>query len=94
MVVVNLNQIGPVPHRFVSRQDLAAVLEACEEILADTPYDELTPVLADWETGLTWRSLEAQPVDDAWYCRALLVTCLRGLRGEMRPQFYWLSDHD
>lgn len=94
MVVVNLNQIGPVPHRFVSREDLAAILQACEEIMADTPEGELAQILCDWETGLTWRALEAAPVDDAWYCRALLVLCLRGLRGEMRPQFYWFSDLD
>jgi hypothetical protein len=94
MVVVNLQQIGPVPHRSVSREELAAVLEAAEEIQADTPWAELTPILADWETGLTWRSLEAQPVDEAWYTRALLLTCLRGLRGEMAPQFYWLNKLD
>jgi hypothetical protein len=40
---------------------------------------------------LTWRSLEAQPVDDAWYSRALLLTCLRGLRGEIAPNFYYFS---
>ena len=94
MVIVNLQQIGPVPHRFVSREELATILEAAEEIIRDTPWDELTPILGDWETGLTWRSLEAQPVDEAWYTRALLLTCLRGLRGEMAPQFYWLNKLD
>jgi hypothetical protein len=91
MVVVNLQQIGPVPHRFVSREDLATVLAAAEEIISDTPWDELTAILCDWETGLTWRSLDSRPVEDAWYTRALLVVCLRGLRGEMAPDFYYLG---
>ena len=91
MVVVNLQQIGPVPHRFVTQAELATVLESAEEIIADTPESDLDEILAEWETGLAWRSLEAQPVDDAWYSRALLLTCLRGLRGEIAPQFYYFS---
>jgi len=91
MVVVNLQQIGPVPHRFVSGAELATVLEAAEEIIQDTPWDELATILCEWETGLTWRSLEPAPVDEAWYTRALLVLCLRGLRGEMAPDFYYLG---
>ena len=94
MVVVNLQQIGPVPHRFVSREELGIIKEAAEEIIADTPCDELNEILCEWETGLTWRALEAQPVDDAWYSRALLLTCLRGLRGEIAPQFYYFSRDD
>ena len=94
MIVVNLQQIGPVPHRFVTQEELAICLEAAEEILRDTPESDLSEILAEWETGLTWRSLETRPVSAAWYTRALLVTCLRGLRGEMAPQFYWLSKDD
>lgn len=94
MIVVNLQQIGPVPHRFVSREELGVVLESAEEIMADTPESELDEILCEWETGLTWRALEARPVDDAWYSRALLVTCLRGLRGEIAPQFYYFSRDD
>jgi hypothetical protein len=91
MVVVNLTQIGPVPHRFVTQEELGIVYESAQEIIRDTPESELDAILAEWETGLTWRALEAQPVDDAWYSRALLLTCLRGLRGEIAPQFYYFS---
>jgi hypothetical protein len=94
MVIVNLTQIGPVPHRFVTQEELAIIREAAEEIIGDTPETELDEILAEWETGLTWRSLEAQPVDDAWYSRALLLTCLRGLRGEIAPNFYYFSRDD
>ena len=94
MVVVNLQQIGPVAPRFVSRAELAVIHESATEIIADTPESDLDEILNEWETGLTWRSLEARPVDDAWYTRALLVICLRGLRGEISPQFYWLSKDD
>jgi len=91
MVVVNLQQIGPVPHRWVSTEDLVTILQAAEEIIADTDHAELAQILADWETGLTWRSLETAPVEDAWYTRALLVVCLQGLRGETAPVFYYLG---
>jgi hypothetical protein len=91
MVIVNLNSIGPVPHRFVGLAELDATRQAAEEIIADTPESELDTILDEWEMGLTWRSLEQTPVDDAWYLRALLLTCLRGLRGETAPSFYWLS---
>jgi hypothetical protein len=94
MVVVNLQQIGPVPHRFVSRAELDIVLTSAEEIIRDTPESELDEILNEWETGLTWRALEVAPVDESWYTRALLLTCLRGLRGEIAPQFYWLNNLD
>ena len=88
MIVVNLQQIGPVPHRFCSREELAVVLEIAEEIMATTPADVLVEILTEWEIGLTWASLDPQPVDDEWYYRALLLTCCRGLLGQMRPVFY------
>lgn len=91
MVVVNLQHVGPVPHRFVCQEELGIIKESAEEIIRDTPESDLDEILAEWETGLTWRALEATPVDDAWYSRALLLTCLRGLRGEIAPQFYYFS---
>lgn len=94
MVIVNLTELGPVAPRWVNRAELATTLEAAEEIMADVPAAELAAILTEWELGLTWRSLEATPVDDAWYHRALLVTCLRGLRGEIQPSFYWITDND
>ena len=90
MICVNLNQIGPVPHRFCSREELAVVLSTAEEIIADTDRDVLAEILEEWEIGLTWTSLEAEAVGEEWYYRALLLTCIRGLRGEMRPHFYCL----
>lgn len=92
MIVVNLQQIGPVPHKFCSREELAVVLSTAEEIMADTDAEVLEEILAEWETALTWASLEPGGVTEEWYYRALLVTCCRGLRGEMTPQFYTI-DH-
>ena len=91
MIVVNLQQIGPVAHKFCEPAELAIVLAVAEEIQADTDCDSLAEILVEWETALTWRSFEQPPVDEEWYYRALLVTCLRGLRGEMRPQFYTID---
>ena len=91
VIIVNLQQIGPVPHRFCSREELAVVLETAEEIMATTDTETLTESLEEWEIGLTWASLDPQPVDDEWYYRALLLTCCRGLLGQMRPVFYTLA---
>lgn len=91
MIVVNLQQIGPVPHRFCSLGELTAVLDTAQQIIHETDYTVLTEILMEWETALTWDSLDPQPVGEEWYYRALLVTCCRGLRGEMRPQFYTID---
>lgn len=91
MIVVNLQQIGPVPHKFCEVGELAAVLAAGEEIIAETDYDTLAEILCEWETALTWASLDDSPVTEEWYYRALLVLCIRGLRGEMRPEFYTVA---
>ena len=88
MIVVNLQQIGFVPHRFCNTEELAVVLQIAEDIMATTDQDQLDQILMEWETALIWRSLETAPVDDEWYYRALLLTCCRGLRGEMAPDFY------
>jgi hypothetical protein len=62
MIVVNLQQIGPVPHKFCSREELAAILETADLIMADTLYEDLTTILEEWETALTWASFEPTPV--------------------------------
>lgn len=94
MIVVNLQQIGPVPHRVVDQEVLQDILDTALEIEADTDYDVLTEILCEWETVLAWRSFDREPVDDSWYIRAMLLTCLRGLRGEMRPQIYTIKRDD
>jgi hypothetical protein len=88
MIVVNLQQIGFVPHKFCDAEELAVVLHIAEEIMAATDADRLNEILIEWETALIWRSLDLAPVDDEWYYRALLLTCCRGLRGEIAPVFY------
>jgi hypothetical protein len=91
MIVVNLQQIGPVAPKFCSPEELAVVYCVAQEILADTPEDVLLETLVEWETALTWDSISEEPVGEEWYYRALLVTCIRGLRGEMRPSFYTIT---
>jgi hypothetical protein len=88
MIVVNLQQIGFVPHRFCCAEELSVVHSIAQEIMAQTEPDILDEILTEWETALIWRSMETRPVDDEWYYRALLLTCCRGLRGEMSPDFY------
>jgi len=91
MIVVNLQQIGPCMPRFCEPAELAVVLAVAEEIMSDTEYDVLTQILNEWEAALCWASMDAEPVTEEWYYRALLVTCIRGLRGEMRPVFYTIA---
>lgn len=74
--------------RFCEPAELAVILEVAEDIMSTTDSDTLAEILTEWETALCWRSLESEPVGDEWYYRALLLTCCRGLRGEMRPVFY------
>ena len=91
MICVNLQQIGPVPPRFCTREELTMIMSTAAEILADTPEDVLDQILDEWETALAWTSQDLRPVSEEWYMRALLLTCIRGLRGEMRPQFYTIG---
>ena len=92
--MIDFAQIGPVPPYLSSHADLLEVLSAAEQIMATTAESDLDDILDSWETGLTWRSLAAEPVDSAWYVRALLVICLRGLRGESAPKFQVLPGRE
>lgn len=94
MVLIDFAQIGPVAPHVSSRADLLEVLAAAEHIMETTAESDLDGVLDSWEMGLTWRSLASEPVGDAWYVRALLVMCLRGLRGESAPKFQVLPGRD
>ena len=91
MIVVNLQQIGPCMPRFCEPAELAVILSVAEEIMCDTEDDVLTTILTEWEIALCWTSLEPGTLEDEWYYRALLLTCIRGLRGEMRPVFYTIT---
>jgi len=88
MIVVNLQQLGLVPDKTCSPEELAVVYEIAKEIMGSTETDVLADILNEWETALIWRSLESAPVDEQWYYRALLLTCIRGLQGDIRPDFY------
>jgi hypothetical protein len=88
MIVVNLQQLGLVPHKTCSPEELAVVYGIAQDIMATTETDVLAEILIEWETALIWRSLEAGPVGEEWYYRALLLTCIRGLQGDIRPDFY------
>ena len=91
MIVVNLQQIGPSEPRFCEPAELTVIYTIAQDIMAATDTETLDSILNEWETALCWRSLEQEPVTDEWYYRALLLTCIRGLRGEMRPCFYTIA---
>lgn len=89
--MVNLTDIGPVPPFLATPADLQSIYSAALQVWENTPEEVLTETLAQWESGLTWASMGSEPVTDAWYVRALLVTCLRGLRGESPPKMWPLT---
>jgi hypothetical protein len=91
MIVVNLQQIGPSEPRFCEPAELSVIYTIAQDIMQSTDSDTLDQILTEWETALCWRSLEEPAVGDEWYYRALLLTCIRGLRGEMRPNFYTIT---
>jgi hypothetical protein len=91
MIVVNLQQIGPSEPRFCEPAELAVIYTIAQDIMQSTDTETLDQILIEWETALCWRSLEQEPVTDEWYYRALLLTCCRGLRGEMTPNFYTIT---
>jgi len=91
MYVVNLQQIGPSEPRFCEPAELTVIHTIAQDIMAATDTETLDQILNEWETALCWRSLEETAVGDEWYYRALLLTCIRGLRGEMRPSFYTIA---
>jgi hypothetical protein len=93
MIVVNLQHCGLVPHKFCHKEELAVVLGVAEEILADEPDAEtMDQIVTEWETALIWDSMTQRGVSSEWYYRALLLTCVQGLRGKITPQFYFLGD--
>jgi hypothetical protein len=91
MIVVNLQQIGPSEPRFCEPAELTVIYTIAQDIMQSTDTETLDSILVEWETALCWRSLEQDPIGDEWYYRALLLTCIRGLRGEMRPNFYTIT---
>lgn len=83
MLFIDLTDIAPVPPYLTSGDDLAQVLAAAEDILATTPAQDLREIMADWHMALSWT---ANAADEAWYVRALLLTCVVGLLGDRAPK--------
>lgn len=94
MVVVNLNQFGMAPPCEFTQAQLAATLDTAEAMIRDCPEQDIDQLLERWESALAWSSMTARGVDEAWCQRALAVLCLRGLRGEMRPDFWYFGTSD
>jgi hypothetical protein len=88
MILIDLHLLGLVPPCSATAAELAAVLACAEELEATTDPDVMATILTEWELALTWTSLSPDRVNEQWYYQALLVLCLRGLRGEMRPVWW------
>jgi len=88
VIIVNFSTLANVPPQNVHKDVLAAVLYGCNKLLDESTYDELSDSLRDWEYEL----FSSEMVDDDWYTRALVCMCLRGLRGESRPNILNISE--
>jgi hypothetical protein len=92
MVLINFAKFGPVPPRLVLKPELRAIYTGAQNLLADYSWEEVEHFIKDWEIALMWTSRSEQDVTDEWYTRALIIMCLRGLMGQIRPEFTWFTD--
>jgi len=92
MVIVNFTSLAAtIPPGLFDRQELQDILAVAEALIANHTADFIEAAIVDWEIALLWTVQREEPRDQAWYQRALLLICLRGLRGEIRPDFTWIS---
>jgi uncharacterized protein YmfQ (DUF2313 family) len=88
MIIVSFSEIADVPPQNVQSDILKTVLQDAQELIDVVSYESLTQTLGDWESDLFLDSLNPS---DIWYTRALFCICLRGLRGEIRPNILNLT---
>ena len=88
MIIVNFSEIANVPPQDVNPQLLRIIYQDAQELIATCDADSLNETLLDWEADLVMKS--CQP-DDDWYTSALVLICLRGLRGDLRPNILNIS---
>ena len=94
MVIIGFASIATdIAPRMFSSFELGLILRGAEQCLEDYSTEAVDAMLVDWETTLLWSLLHGEPQTAEWYMRALLIVCMRGLRGEIRPDFTWIN-HD
>ena len=91
MVLLDFREYGSAAPRIMDRYELDLIWSSAQEIHRDFSASAVEQLLADWEIGLTWTSIETQ-VDADWYTRAALVMALRGLRGDRKPTWIHIAD--
>jgi len=88
MIIVNFSEIANVPPQDVHPELLRVIYEDSKQLIATSDPDSLNETLIDLETDLVMT--HTNPSDD-WYTRALVLICLRGLRGDLRPNILNIS---
>jgi hypothetical protein len=88
MIIVSFSEIADVPPQNVQKDILKTVLQDAQDLIDVVSYESLSQTLGDWESDLFLDSLNPS---DIWYTRALFCICLRGLRGEIRPNILNLT---
>ena len=84
---MDFKEFGPVQARMVDKYELRSIYKGACVILDTYSPEAVEQLLQDWDMALTWASLAEEAVDDDWYTRALLCVCLRGLRGDRKPEW-------
>lgn len=87
MILMDFGAFGLVPPYLTGRADLRQVLAAAEQLMREMSPEAIADLCDAWETALIWQGIQDKPVDEAWYVRALLVTCLQGLSGARAPKY-------
>jgi hypothetical protein len=94
MILIDFRDFGPVAPRAYNREDLQEILASSQALLADFTPEDISEFLCDWTATLMWSAISEGSVDDTWYDRAVIVLCLRGLRGELQPKFLNFNSRD
>ena len=89
MIIVSFNDIADVPPQNVRPDVLSNMYQNCLRLVDEVPYDDLTTSLMEWELDLFCNS---NNVNEDWYTRALVCICLRGIRGDSRPNILNISE--
>jgi hypothetical protein len=88
VIIVNFSEIANVPPQDVHPSIIRTVYQDAQELIERSDPDSLNETLLDWEVDLVMT--HRNPTED-WYTRALFLICVRGLRGDLRPNILNIS---
>ena len=89
MIIVSFNQIADVPPQDIPPFVMRSILHDAQVLIDTVDKEALAETLCEWECDLF---MESKDLTQDWYIRGLMCICLRGLRGESRPNVLNISE--